>query len=217
MHIELGIIEPVRLAVANATAFGLVATQLPALVKNPVNIPKTLISAVVFSFAMQIWHMPVGPSELHLICATSVYLLFGFTPAMLGFALGLFMQAVLFEPQDMLHLGVNALSLMVPMIAVHYSFGRRLFAKTMQDRFTLGKVLRLDATYYAGVSSMVGFWLMISHGNVHFADWAQWVVAYLPVFILEAMITFGAVMTIRHWRDAKPMMMLTEVGKLRFA
>lgn len=217
MHIEVGIIDPVRLALANAAALTLVASQVPAIVRNPLIIPKTGLAAVIFSVLMQAWHFPVGPSELHLIGATTVYMLFGFAPAMLGFALGLVLQAFLFEPADIPHLGVNALSLMIPMIAVHYSFGRRLFDARLNDRFNLSKVLRIDAVYYAGVSAMVGFWLMISNDAVAMTDWATWVAAYFPVFLVEALITFGAVTVVKGLRSNGVVSRMTEVDRLTFA
>lgn len=217
MHIEIGIIDQARLVAANAGAIALVATQLPAMVKNPLNIPKAVLAGLVFTVLMQIWHQPVGPSELHLIGATSIYLLFGFAPAMIGLALGLVFQSVVFEPQDIVHLGVNALTLMTPMVALHYTFGKRLFAGAMKERFTLGKVLRIDAVYYAGVSAMVGFWLMISGGGLTVATWATWAVAYMPVFAAEALLTFTVVMIVRRWQDSKPVQTLTNVGDLRFA
>ena len=217
MHIEVGIIDPVRIALANAAALGVVASQVPALVRNPLALPKAVLSAVAFSALMQTWHLPVGPSELHLIGATTIYMLFGLAPAMLGFALGLVLQAFLFEPGDIPHLGVNALSLMIPMIAVHYSFGRRLFEAKFKERFNLGKVLRIDAVYYAGVSAMVGFWLMISNDAVAFADWATWVAAYFPVFVAEAFITFTAVLVIKGFRSNSLVTRMTEVGRLTFA
>lgn len=217
MHIEVGIIDPIRLALANAAALAVVASQVPAIVRNPLNIPKAALAAVGFSAMMQIWHLPVGPSELHLIGATTIYMLFGFAPAMLGFAFGLVLQAFLFEPGDIPHLGVNALSLMLPMIAVHYSFGRRLFDAGLKDRFSLGKVLRIDAVYYAGVSAMVGFWLMISNDSFAVTDWATWVAAYFPVFVVEAFITFAAVTLIRKMRSNGIVANMTEVNRLTFA
>jgi cobalt/nickel transport system permease protein len=217
MHIEVGIIDPLRLAAANALALSVVATQLPELVRNPLNIVKTVMAAVIFTCLMQAWHFPVGPSELHLIGATTVYLLFGFTPAMLGFALGLVFQAFIFEPIDIPHLGVNALSLMLPMIAAHLTFGKRLFDARLQDRFSLGKVLRIDAVYYAGVSAMVGFWLMISNDTIALSDWAMWVAAYLPVFMLEAMLTFATVMLAKGFKSHALVDRLTNVGRLHFA
>lgn len=217
MHIEVGIIDPLRIAAANAVALSVVASQLPAVVKNPLNLAKTALAAIVFSGLMQAWHLPVGPSELHLIGATTVYLLFGFAPAMLGFALGLVLQALLFEPGDIPHLGVNALSLMLPLVAAHMTFGKRLFDSNVAERFSLAKVFRIDAVYYAGVSAMVGFWLMISNDTVAFADWATWVAAYLPVFAVEALITFGAVTLVNRYRAAPLVTRLTDVTRLHFA
>jgi cobalt/nickel transport system permease protein len=216
MHIEPGLIEPARITAANAAALGLVATQAPRLA-DPLQIVKTVLAASVFSVLMQAWHLPVGPSELHLIGATTVYLLFGFGPTIIGFALGLLLQAGLFEPQDMLHLGVNSLSLMVPLLVMHYTYGRRLFDTERHERFTLARVLRLDAIYYAGVTSMVGFWLLISKDPAPVTDWGRWALAYLPVFLVEALITFTAVTLIGRWRIRPLVERFSAVGRLTFA
>lgn len=214
MHIEIGIIDPLRLAAANAVALGLVATQAPKILRHPGMTARTVLAAGVFSVLMQVWHLPVGPSELHLIGATTVYLLFGFAPTLVGFGLGLLLQAGLLEPKDLPHLGVNALSLMLPLIAVHASFGRRLFDARHGERFTLARVLRLDAVYYAGVATMVGFWLMISNDAAALSDWARWALAYLPVFLLEAMLTFTAVTVMARWRAAPLVERFSVLGRL---
>ncbi|MCD2175560.1 energy-coupling factor ABC transporter permease [Rhizobium sp. C4] len=217
MHIEPGLIDPLRVTAANAAALAVVATQIPALVRAPLNIVKAGLAAVVFSVLMQAWHLPVGPSELHLIGATTVYLLFGFAPSMVGFALGLFLQGFFFEPQDLVHLGVNSLSLMLPLIAVHETFGKRLFAAHAAERFSFARVLRIDAVYYAGVSAMVGFWLMISNDGFALADWGRWALAYMPVFGIEALITFTTVTVMETWRNSGALSRFTEIGRLTFA
>jgi ABC-type Co2+ transport system permease subunit len=217
MHIELGIIDGARLAAANTAAIGVVATQMPRLVRAPVTVIKAGLAALIFSSLMQSWNLTIGPSELHLIGATTVYLLFGFAPTLIGFALGLLLQALLFEPQDLLHLGVNTLSLTLPMVAAHYSFGRRLFAASGQDRFTLARVLRLDAVYYAGVAAMVAFWLGISNEPAPVAEWLTWAVAYLPVFAAEALLTFASVTLIGRYRDQSIIATVSELPRLKFA
>lgn len=216
MHIEIGIIDPVRIAAANATALSLFLAQTPALIREPAVIIKTAAAALVFSVLMQSWHLPVGPSELHLIGATTIYLLFGFRATMMGFGLGLALQTLM-EPQDLLHIGVNSLSLMVPLMAVHLSYGRRLFGQGVADRFTFARVLRLDAIYYAGVATMVGFWLLLSNAATPFADWARWAIAYMPVFALEAMITFAAVTLFGRKRNLPMLQRFSELGRLNFA
>ncbi len=216
MHIEIGIIEPMRLAAANAAAAALVASQIPALVKRPMLLPRVAIVGVGVAFLMQVWHLPVGPSELHLIGATTAYLFAGLPAALVGFALALALQ-LLVEPKDLAHLGVNMLSLGLPLAAMHLAFGRRLFSTSLQERFTLGRVLKLDLTYYAGVAAMVAFWLGISNDPLPVRDWAGWALAYMPVFAGEAMLSFGAVMLLRQWQSrAGALARHTEIGRLRF-
>lgn len=216
MHIEPGIIDPLRVAAANAVALAVVASQLPALVRAPLNFVKVGLAAIVFSVLMQAWHLPVGPSELHLIGATTVYLLFGFAPSMVGFALGLLLQGFFFEPADLVHLGVNSLSLMLPLVAVHQTFGKRLLAARHADRFTFARVLRIDAVYYAGVSAMVAFWLMISKDAFALSDWGRWALAYMPVFALEALITFTTVTIMKTWRGNSALARFTDINRLAF-
>lgn len=215
MHIEPGIIDPLRVSAANIVAAGVIATQAGTVVKDPTKVVKTVLAAVFFSVLMQAWHLPVGPSELHLIGATTVYLLFGFSPTIVGFAVGLLLQALVFDPEDMVHIGVNALSLMLPLFAVHYSFGKRLFGGDHAERFTLARVLRIDAVYYAGVTAMVGFWLGISNDAVAASDWARWAAAYLPVFFVEAIMTFITVTVLGAWRNAPALAKFSELKQLR--
>ena len=65
-----------------------------------------------------------------------------------------------------MHLGVNSLSLMVPLIAVHALGGRQYFAdRASKPRLTWAEIVKFDAAYYAGVVGMVGFWLALGHGG----------------------------------------------------
>ena len=137
-----------------------------------------------------------------------------FSPLVVALALAL---QLLVEPKDLAHLGVNMLSLGLPLVAMHLAFGRRLFGTSLQERFTLGRVLKLDLTYYAGVAAMVAFWLGISNDPLPVRDWASWALAYMPVFAGEAMLSFGAVMVLRQWQSrAGALARHTEIGRLRF-
>ena len=96
MHIEPGILSAPQIAAANATALATLAAHSGGLVRRPLDIVKTLLAAAAFSLLMEIWHQPVGPSELHFIGASTIYFLFGFVPTLFGFAIGLALQALLF-------------------------------------------------------------------------------------------------------------------------
>jgi ABC-type Co2+ transport system permease subunit len=198
MHIEPGILSAPQIAAANATALATLAAHSGGLVRRPLDIVKTLLAAAAFSLLMEVWHQPVGPSELHFIGASTIYFLFGFVPTLFGFAIGLALQALLFEPQDMLHLGVNVLSLMLPLIAVHALIGRRLLADRSDAPISWASIVRFDAVYYGGVVAMVGFWLAGGNTQTSLADWALFGAAYLPVVLCEPVMTAAVLRAVRR-------------------
>ncbi|TVQ85625.1 MAG: cobalamin biosynthesis protein CbiM [Chromatiaceae bacterium] len=187
MHIEPGYLSAAKVIGANVAAAGLLAAALPSLVKQPLLIPRTLAAALFFSLFMQAFHLPVGASELHFVGAMPIYLILGFVPTLLGFGLGLLLQGLLFEPADLLHLGVNTLSLAVPLVAVYYGLGRHV------QRLSIPAVLKLDASYYAGVTLMVGFWLLLGEEATALADWALFATSYLALVLIEPLLTLALV------------------------
>lgn len=204
MHIEPGILSGAKIAAANLAATSLLAAQAPQLVRKPQLILRTLFAALFFSVFMQSFHAPAGPSELHFIGAMPIYLALGFVPTLLGFGLGLLLQGLIFEPSDLLQLGVNFLSLAVPLVALHASLGCKLGAGAATE---VRSVLKLDAVYYAGVAAMVGFWLSIGEVATPFAEWATFAAAYLPVVLIEPVLTV-AVVKLLHAQAHRPLVRL---------
>jgi cobalt/nickel transport system permease protein len=194
MHIEPGVLAAAKVAVANVAVLGMVAVAAWLALRQPAQWLRTLLAAAFFTLCMQAFHLKVGPSELHFIGAMPMYLALGLLPTLLGFALGLLLQGLLFEPADLLHWSVNTLSLALPLLAVHATLGRRL------QRVTLGAVCKLDALYYAGVTLMVGFWLSIGEGVTPLDDWARFAASYLAVVALEPLITLALLLGIGRLR-----------------
>jgi cobalt/nickel transport system permease protein len=213
MHIEPGILSAPQIAAANAAAVATLAAHAGGLLRRPLDIAKTLLAAAAFSLLMEAWHQPVGPSELHFIGASTIYFLFGFVPTLFGFAIGLALQALLFEPQDMLHLGVNALSLMIPLIAAHTLVGRRVAADVANapssGAISWAPIMRFDAVYYGGVVAMVGFWLAGGNTQTSLADWALFAAAYLPVVLCEPLLTAAVLRAVRRLDTRSPIRRLT--------
>lgn len=218
MHIEPGFVAPAKVVMANTAALGIVAwgakEQLKGLLREPTAPLKTLAAALVFSLFMESFRAPVGPSELHFVGAMVMYLTLGFLPTLLGFALGLLLQGLVFQPTDLVHLGVNALSLILPLVAVHKFAGARLFDRSLNERLGLARILKLDAMYYAGVTGMVGFWLMIGDVATPFAAWAQFAVSYLAVVALEPVVTWVVLNGLKALEDSRLVSRLTVVGQL---
>lgn len=183
MHIEPGLLAQTKILAANGVAAAVLASHAPALLRRPVLWLRTLLATVFFTLFMQMFHLKVGPSELHFVGAMPIYLTLGYLPTLFGFAAGLLLQGLVFEPQDLLHLGVNSLSLMVPLMVLHATLGRR------PQALTVARVLRLDAVYYAGVTLMVGFWLSMAQVSTPLSDWLWFASSYLSLVVLEPMFT----------------------------
>jgi cobalt/nickel transport system permease protein len=194
MHIEPGVLAATKIGVANAVALAAVGAAAWRLLRRPALILRTLLAALFFTLCMQAFHLQVGPSELHFLGAMPMYLAFGLVPTLLGFALGLLVQGWLFEPADLLHLSVNTLSLVLPLLAVHAGLGRSV------ERVDLRAVLRLDAAYYAGVTAMVGFWLAIGEVAAPFADWLRFALSYTSVVALEPLLTVVVLLAVARAR-----------------
>jgi ABC-type Co2+ transport system permease subunit len=194
MHIEPGVLAAAKVAAANVAALGMVATAAWWALRQPTLWLRALLAAAFFTLCMQSFHLKVGPSELHFIGAMPMYLALGLLPTLLGFALGLALQGLLFEPADLLHWSVNTLSLALPLLAVHATLGRRL------QRVTLGAVCRLDALYYAGVTLMVGFWLSIGEVATPLAEWTRFAASYIAVVALEPLITLAVLLGVARLR-----------------
>jgi len=162
--------------------------------RRPTLLLRTLLAAAFFTLCMQSFYLKVGPSELHFIGALPMYLALGLVPTLLGFALGLAAQGLLFEPADLVHLSVNTLSLALPLLALHAAHGRRL------ARVDLRTVLQLDAAYYAGVTAMVGFWLSIGEVATPLGEWARFAASYLAVVALEPVVTVTVLLAVARLR-----------------
>ncbi len=217
MHIEPGLVAPAKVLIANVSAIGLLGFYARGLIRQPADLIRTLLAALFFSVFMQAFHLSVGPSELHFVGAMAMYLTLGFLPTLYGFALGLLLQGLIFEPGDLPHLAVNSLSLILPLLAVHYGLGRRLREAARGHRIGWGTIVKLDAAYYSGVTLMVGFWLALAEVATPFAAWATFAVSYLAIVAIEPLVTYSALRLLKRYEDQPLVATCFSVGALRLA
>lgn len=218
MHIEPGYVQPAKIVMANAGAGTVLLwaakEQIKDWAKAPWTLVKTAIAAVAFTVFMQSFSAPVGPSELHFTGAMAMYLTLGFLPVLMGFAIGLLVQGLLFSPWDLVHLGVNTLSLVLPLIAVHYTLGKTLFDANAKRRLNFATMVKLDAMYYAGVTSMVGFWLLVSGAETAFSAWLAFAASYLVIVAAEPVLTYAVVGSLKKIQDQRWVQNLFVVDQL---
>ena len=194
MHIEPGYVASAKILAANLAAAALLGSQSIHLLKAPQLVVRSLIAGVLFLLFMQAFHLPVGPSELHFLGAMPLYLALGFVPALFGFAIGLLAQGLLFAPADLVHIGVNTLSLAVPLTLVHATLGKRLLAA--RARLDLRAVLKLDAAFYSGVTLMVGFWLAVGEVATPLSAWLAFASSYAAIVAVKPLLTLLVVAAI---------------------
>lgn len=199
MHIEPGYVASAKILAANAAAIALVGSQSVHLLKAPTQIVRSLLAAVFFTVAMQAFHLPVGPSELHFLGAMPLYLSLGFIPTLFGFAIGLLVQGLFFDPSDLVHLGVNFLSLALPLVLVHATFGQRL------DTMSVRSIMKLDAAYYTGVTLMVGFWLALGDVATPLSAWATFAASYASIVAVEPVITLLVLQALARRQGSAPL------------
>lgn len=215
MHIEPGVLNAAKVLYANAAAIATLAAFSHKLLR-PDNLIKTVLAAAFFSVFMEVFHLPIGASELHFVGASAVYIIFGFVPTLFGFAIGLLLQGLLFEPQDLLHLGVNALSLMLPLIVAHGLLGRHFFdIGGRRVRWT--EVVKFDAVYYTGVVAMVGFWLSMGEEPTPLRNWAMFAASYLPLVLCEPLFTCLVARKLKRYASNAFVARFTCVNTLKIA
>ena len=147
----------------------------------------------------------------------AMYLTLGFLPTLYGFALGLLLQGLIFDPIDLPHLAVNSLSLILPLLAVHYGLGRRLRDAASDRRIGWATIVKLDAAYYTGVTLMVGFWLALADVATPFAAWATFAASYLAIVAIEPLVTYGALRLLKRYEGQPLVATCFSVGALRLA
>ena len=206
MHIEPGVLNASKVIYANVTAVSALTAYLPALLRKP---SRNCQDRACRRFLLPVhgnvphagWRLPSCISwapRRSISCSASC-------PRCSASPSAFSLQGLIFEPQDLVHLGVNSLSLMVPLIAVHALRGRHYFAdRASKPRLSWAEIVKFDAAYYAGVVGMVGFWLALGTEVTPFASWALFAVSYVPLVLCEPVFTFAVLKLLGKLDPANP-------------
>ena len=194
MHIEPGIVDGAKMALAYGTATGaagygvkLMADDVKARNAASFGLRAGLATMATFVFFEVLPHFPVGVSEVHFILGTSLLLLLGIGPAAFGLAAGLLIQGMFFAPSDLPMYLVNVTTLLVPLFAIHAVAQRVIPAGKAYVDLDYAEVLKLSATYQGGVIAWVAFWATWGQGfgAETMASVAAFGAAYALVVVIE--------------------------------
>jgi len=214
MHIEPGVVDGAKMALGAATAAGAagITVKLASEAAKEGGLAslatRSVIStAAVFSFFQVLPHHPVGISEVHLILGSTLFLLFGRAPAMIGLAAGLLLQGLLFAPTDLPQYTMNITTLLVPLYAMSLLAARIIPKGTAYKDISYLQALKLSSTFQAGIVAWVAFWAFYGQGfgAENLASVASFGAAYMLVILLEPLVDLAilaAAKTLHRYKDS---------------
>ena len=181
MHISEGILSgPV---LVSGYAMAAVGTAVGLKKLDYENIAQVGILAASF-FVASLVHVPIGPSNAHLILNGIVGLLLGWG-AFPAIATALFLQAVLFQFGGITSLGVNTVIMAAPAVTGYYLFGT-VIRKNPKHIFAAAFCCGFFAVFFAAVIAAAT--LLFTEKNF-FNVAALIVAAHFPVMIIEGIVT----------------------------
>jgi len=191
MHIVDGALSiPVVVsgALLAAGGIGLGLKQLPV-----EKIPAAGVLSATF-FVASLIHVPIGPSSVHLIMNGLAGLVLGWA-AFPALFVGLLLQAVFFGFGGLLVLGVNTVDIALPAVVVYY-LCRRGVGASSSTRAALwgalggGLAIALTTGCVAVALALTGDEFLPAAKLVFFA--------HIPVMVIEALLSGGAVLLVRR-------------------
>lgn len=201
MHIEPGIVDGAKMALAYGTAaaaagYGakLIRDDLTAHSAASFVVRSSLAALGVFIFFEGLPHFPVGISEVHFIFGTTLFLLLGAGAAAMGLAVALMVQGAIFAPTDLPMYFVNISTLLFPLFAVDALARRVVPQDTAYVDLGYAQVLKLSAVYQGGVVAWVAFWALYGQGATAgtFAAITSFGAAYLLIILIEPLVDLAA-------------------------
>jgi len=182
LHIQEGILSPPVLIAGGVVAAAGVVVGLRRI--DDERIPRIAVLSSAF-FVASLIHVPVGPSNAHLVLNGMMGILLGWAafPALL---IALLLQAVLFGFGGLTTLGVNVTSMAVPAVLCCYAFGRGLRRGGPAVAFLSGFAAGFTAIL---LSAALVCAALVTTGR-EFLRVAEAVgLAHLPIAIIEGLIT----------------------------
>ena len=212
MHIEPGVVDGAKMALAYGTAAAsaglglkLMADDIKARNGVSFGLRAGLATLATLVFFEVLPHFAVGISEVHFILGTTILLLLGVGPAAFGLAAGLALQGLLFAPSDMPMYFVNVTTLLMPLFLIHALAKRVIPAGKAYVDLEYGEVLKLSAAYQGGVIAWVAFWALYGQGAgaENLAAITSFAAAYVLVVVLEPVVDLAVLALAKTMRRAE--------------
>ena len=218
MHIEPGVVNETKMALSYAVATGAAGLTIKYSIdtlrqsNSRAFTLRFIMAALLTVFFFEVLpKFPVGVSEVHFIFGSTLFLLFGAAPAAIGLAAGLAIQGLFLAPTDLPQYFMNVSTLLFPLFAISWVAGRIIAPNTAYVDCTFKQVLKLSATYQAGIVAWVAFWAFYGKGfgADNISAVTSFGLAYLSVILIEPIVDVAFLAIAKLRRDVASSMLFT--------
>jgi ABC-type Co2+ transport system permease subunit len=166
---------------------------------------KSLLATIIVFCSFEVLpHYPIGISEVHLILGTTIFLIFGIAPAMIGLALGLLVQGIFFAQFDLPQYGINVTTLLASMLVLDYASKRIIPKDIAYKDISYSQMLKLSLVWEGMIVSWVAFWAFYGQGftaqNIHSVT--IFGSAYMLVVIIEPLVDLAVLSAIKAFNKS---------------
>jgi ABC-type Co2+ transport system permease subunit len=212
MHIEAGVVDSGKMILSYATGAGVIgmgAKMAWDSIKESgiisLALKSLLATIVVFSCFEVLPHYPIGVSEVHLILGTTIFLIFGVAPAMIGLALGLLIQGIFFAQFDLPQYGINVTTLLASMLLLNVASKKIIPQNIAYKDISYSQMLKMSVVWEGAVVSWVAFWAFYGQGfgveNLH--NVTIFGSAYMLVIIIEPLVDLAVLSAVKAFNSDK--------------
>ncbi len=212
MHIEAGVVLGTKMILSYATAVGVVGMTAKLAIENikengalALGLKSLLTTIAVFIFFQVFPHFAVGISEVHLILGTSIFLLFGVAPALIGLALGLLIQGLFFAPFDLPQYGINITTLLASMLLLNVAVDKIIPKGVAYKDITYAQMLKMSVVWQGAIISWVAFWALYGQGfrAENLTAVGSFAGAYILVVLIEPLLDLAILALVKTYHSKR--------------
>ena len=208
MHIEAGVVQGAKMLLSYGTGVAVAGVGAKLAFEHLKEngalslLVKTVISTLlVFMFFEVLPHYPIGVSEVHLILGTTLLLVFGVAPAMIGLALGLLIQGVTVAQFDLPQYGINITTLLASMIILNMATKKIVPEGTAYKDISYTQMLKMSLVWEGAIVSWVAFWAFYGQGfgAENIQNIFSFGSAYMLVVLIEPLIDLAILSLVKAY------------------
>jgi len=212
MHIEAGVVDGAKMLLSYGTGVAVLGATAKVAMDNMKEnglvslVLKSIIATIIVFCCFEVLpHYPIGVSEVHLILGTTIFLVFGIAPAVIGLALGLAIQGLFFAQFDLPQYGINITTLLASMFILNVAVKKIIPVGTAYKDISYSQMLKMSIVWEGAIVSWVAFWALYGQGfgAENLANVFSFGSAYMAVIIIEPLVDLAVLAAVKAYTKTK--------------